>query len=56
MLPLTPPDFFAQTSLGRFALSALPDAPVRPHSPRRHVRLAARLSRGLRPSDPRRGR
>lgn len=39
---LTPPDFFAQSSVGRFAHSALPGAPVRqPRTPRYRLALAA---------------
>ena len=46
--PLSPPDYFARSSLPRFAHSALPDAPVRPPAQRasRIRRTTAAVRRG----------
>ncbi|HLT15617.1 MAG TPA: hypothetical protein VK007_02850 [Acidimicrobiales bacterium] len=41
---MTPPEFFASSTLRRFAHSALPDAPVRPER-RRRIRVAAAARR-----------
>lgn len=42
---LTPPEFFASSTVGRFAHSALPGAPVRPATTSRYRRALAVVGR-----------
>lgn len=42
---MTPPEFFARSTLTRFAHSALPGAPVRAPRVPRHRRVAAAVGR-----------
>ncbi|HEY9556427.1 MAG TPA: hypothetical protein VIR58_06820 [Acidimicrobiales bacterium] len=51
--PASPADYFAQSSLGRLAHSALPGAPVRPHVAR-GARMRSRAVRIVRPLRSRR--